>query len=78
MLGTWISLSVSKLPELKDNLTGLRFDWAPQLVTAIALVAGGYGLLANIRWGQPVCLLAMGMLLYTVVASPAYYLQKRE
>ena len=78
LLGIWISLSVSKLPELKENRTEMIFIWAAELLTAIVLVAGGVGLLTISSWGQAVYLLAMGLLLYTVIVSPASYLYKRQ
>jgi len=56
----------------------MLFHWAAELITALALLAGGVGLLLDWIWGVGVYVIAMGMLLYAVVNSSGYFAQKRE
>jgi peptidoglycan/LPS O-acetylase OafA/YrhL len=48
---------------------------AAEFATAGLLIAAGFGLLGRKAWGGRVFLLALGMLLYTLIASPGYYLE---
>lgn len=56
----------------------MLFHWAAEFITALALLAGGVGLLLGWTWGVGVYLISMGMLLYAVVNSSGYFAQKRE
>ena len=56
----------------------MRFHWAAEFVTALALVAGGLGLLAGWAWALPPYLVATGMLIYTVINSPGYFAQQGQ
>ena len=53
-------------------------DVRDEFLTALAMIAGGLGLLTNAPWCRPTYLVAVGMLLYTVIVSPGYFAQKRE
>ena len=78
MIGQWTFFLVTKqVPELKTEPARILLHIAGEFATAIALIIGGAGLLANTNWGTPVYLIAMGMLLYTLIVSPGYYVQKR-
>jgi hypothetical protein len=48
------------------------------MVTAVLLIIGGSSLLAHLGWGQPVFLVAVGMLFYTAIVSPGYFAQKGQ
>jgi hypothetical protein len=79
MIGQWsVSLAKRQVPELKTEPYRIAFHLAGEFVTAIALVAGGLGLLIAAPWGRPTFLVSIGMLLYTVIVSPGYFCQKRE
>jgi hypothetical protein len=54
----------------------MRFHWAAEFATALALVAGGLGLLAGWTWVLPVYLVATSMLIYTVINSPGCFAQQ--
>jgi len=79
MIGQWsVSLFAHKVPELKTEPFRIAFHLAGECLTAVALIAGGLGLITDAFWGQPTYLVSMGMLLYTVIVSPGYFAQKRE
>jgi hypothetical protein len=56
----------------------MRFHWAAEFATALALVAGGLGQLAGRAWALPAYLVATGMLIYTVINSPGYFAQQGQ
>jgi hypothetical protein len=56
----------------------MRFHWAAEFGTAVALEASGLGLLAAHAWAPPAYLVATGMLIYTVVNSPGYFAQQGQ
>ncbi|MEA3334740.1 MAG: hypothetical protein U9R25_02450 [Chloroflexota bacterium] len=79
MIGMWSFLLLTKqVPELETEPLHIRFHIAAEFVTAIALVAGGVGLLTGQSWSQWLYLVAIGMLFYTVIVSPGYYAEKDE
>jgi hypothetical protein len=79
LLWYWGYLATRReIPELDTEPFRMIFHIAGELATAVALLAGGVGLLTNSSWGLPVHLVAMGMLLYTLIASPGYFVQRRE
>ena len=79
MIGQWgVSLYGRRVPELDSEPFRIAFHLAGEGLTAIALIAGGWALLAAAPWARQVYLLASGMLLYTVVVSPGYFAQRRE
>ena len=47
-----------------------------EVATALALIVGGYALFTNKKWGLQAYMLSMGMLLYTLIVSPGYYVQR--
>jgi hypothetical protein len=48
---------------------------AADFTTAILLVIAGVALLRRARWARPLMFFALGMLVYTVIQSPGYYMQ---
>jgi hypothetical protein len=79
MLAQWTFFLVrGQVPELQTEPLRIWFHLVAEFVTAIALIAGGLGLLLAAGWGRPLYLVAMGMLLYTVIVSPGYYAQRGE
>jgi hypothetical protein len=79
MIGQWsISLLSEKVPELKTEPYRIAFHLVGELLTSLALIVGGIGLLTGAEWGQTIYLVAAGMLLYTVIVSPGYSAERRE
>lgn len=79
MIGQWsVSLLAKKVPELKTEPFRIAFHLAGEFLTALALIVSGIGLLTGTDWGPPTYLVSAGMLLYTVIVSPGYFVQRRE
>jgi len=65
LLGTWIVLFLlGKVPELATNPLETGLLLVAEFLTGLSLIVGGIGLLARARWGVPLDLVALGMLLY--------------
>jgi hypothetical protein len=79
MIVQWIMSFVTKqIPELKTEPIRIGFHIAAEMLTAIALIIGGIGLLISTTWAENIFLIAMGMLFYTCVVSPGYFAQKEQ
>jgi len=79
MIAQWSLTYFSKqIPELETERVRILFHIAAEFVTAVALILGGIGLLVNPDWGVSLYLVAIGMLLYTAIASPGYFAQKGQ
>ena len=78
MLGQWTFFLLSgQVPELKTKPAEIVLHITAEFVTAIALLVAGVGLLLATSWGIFLYLVATGMLLYTLIVSPGYYVQRR-
>lgn len=76
MAGMWtVFILTGQVPEFETRPLEILFHLGAEFLTAVGLVAGGVALLLRRRWGMKACLVAMGMLLYTVTQSPGYYAQ---
>ena len=78
MIGTLVSLVPGRQETDLGDPVVARFHWAAELFAAISLVAAGFGLLTYATWGEPVYLISMGMLLYTVIRSRGTYVTARK
>lgn len=78
MTGFWAYLFVARRVEGHQNPVELAYHVAAELLTAALLVASGIGLLSEADWAMALSFLALGMLLYTVIASPGFYAARRE
>jgi hypothetical protein len=77
MIIQWtLSYFSQQIPELETEPLRILFHIAAEMITALMLISGGVGLMANWAWAVPVYLVAIGMLLYTAIASPGYFAQK--
>lgn len=75
--GQWaFSLVTGRVPETRTEPIALGFHLAAEAITAVMLLVGGVGLLAHRSWGGAICLVALGMLLYTIIVSPGYFAQR--
>ena len=76
MLAMWtVLLLTGQAPELATEPLRILFHLAAEALTALTLIAGGIGLLRGRPWARGLTLLGLGMLVYTVIASPGYYAQ---
>lgn len=79
MGGMWTTFLLTGLvPELADEPWSIGLHLAAEFLTALVLVVSGAGLLRRQWWAERLYLLGMGMLFYTLVQSPGYYLQRGE
>lgn len=79
MIGQWtMSYVTRQIPELTTEPIRIRFHLAAEMLTAIALISSGIGLLISFAWAKNVFLIAMGMLFYTSIVSPGYFAQKGQ
>lgn len=77
MLATWgVLLFTGRVPELVTKPLEAYLLLTAEFLTAFSLIAGGYGLLSNRRWGLRGTLVAMGMLLYCVIFSVGVFGQQ--
>ena len=65
LIGTWLVLFVlGNAPELATSPLESGLLLVAEFLTGASLIVGGSGLLARRRWGMPLELVALGMLLY--------------
>ena len=76
MLGMWtVFYLTGNIPELETKPVELAFHLVAEFITAILLISAGAGLLKKTNWGYNLYLVAAGMVLYTMIMSPGYFLQ---
>lgn len=76
MIATWAVLwSVGAIPELTTRPWETAMHLTAEFTTAALLVISGFGLLSGYRWANRINVFASGMLVYTLIQSPGYYLQ---
>ncbi len=74
MVAMWsVFAATDQIPEIDERPKEIAFHLAAEMTTALALIAGGIGLVTGRCWGFPVNTAALGMLAYTVIVSPGYY-----
>lgn len=79
MIFQWSSSYLNgQIPELEDEPIRLGFHLIAEMVTAVGLVISSIGLISQADWATPIYLMAIGMLFYTVIASPGYFAQKGQ
>lgn len=76
MIGLWIMLlSTNQVPELATEPYRILAHILAEILTAALLIISAYGLLRRKSWSQQMHPFSQGALLYTLIASPGYYLQ---
>lgn len=65
-----------QIEELTTKPIDISFHLVNELITAIFLIIGGYGLLRNRIWALKIYFLSMGMLFYSLLTANGYYTQK--
>ncbi len=68
MFGTWAYLLLlDKFPGIKTVPLETGYLLVAEALTSFALIASGYGMLSQRKWGQPLALVALGELIYCTV-----------
>ena len=76
MMSVWILFYVTgSIPELETAPAQIAAHLAAEFVTAVLLIVGGLAMIKDKSWGLNLYLFSMGMLVYTLIQSPGYYLQ---
>jgi hypothetical protein len=78
MMGFWIAAILKDMIPSEEKPWAITFHLFSEFTTAIMLTVSGAGLCFDIEWLQPLSLLSLGMLLYIVIYSPGYYLQRKN
>ncbi|HYM40930.1 MAG TPA: hypothetical protein VEY12_12450 [Thermoplasmata archaeon] len=78
MIGFWGVLVARKQAELDQRPWDMRLHIAAELATAILLVLTGVGAVLESTGLAGLAPIALGMLLYTTVNSPGFYVGKRN
>jgi hypothetical protein len=74
MLAIWAYLlATGDTESLETTALGAALHIAGELVTAIVLIAAGWGLIAAKPWSERAFILANGMLLIAVIHAVAWY-----
>ena len=76
MIGMWtMFLLTGQVPELQTEPARIIMHLAAEFTTAFVLIIGGYALLVKKEWGMRLHQSSLGMLMYTLIVRPGYYLQ---
>ncbi len=76
MIGVWsMFILTGQVPEMATKPAEIMLHLLAEFTTAVLLIGGGIGLIKKIKIGYNLNLVALGMLLYTLIVSPGYYLQ---
>lgn len=77
MIGIWTMFYMTgSIPEINTEPWRIGLHISAEIATGITLILGAWGLMAHKKFGFNIFLLSMGMLLYTLIASPGYYIDK--
>jgi peptidoglycan/LPS O-acetylase OafA/YrhL len=79
MAGMWsVFIITGQVPEFTFKPVEISLHLIAEFLTSILLIIAGIGILKKQRKAYNLNLVALGMLLYTLIVSPGYYLQKGE
>ncbi|TXT55318.1 MAG: conserved membrane protein of unknown function [Candidatus Thorarchaeota archaeon] len=76
IIGLWIILmSTNQIPELQTEFYRVITHIFAEIITAVLLLVSSIGLALDRKWGIRLYTFSLGALLYTLIASPGYYIQ---
>ena len=76
MIIMWSFFIVSgQVPEFQTKPEEILLHIVAEMLTALLLLVSGVLVLRRITWGNLTLLVAIGMLFYTMIVSPGYYIQ---
>ncbi len=77
MIAMWAVLwGTGSIPEMATRPWEIAMHLTAEFTTAILITISGIGLLAGARWASRLNVFASGMLVYSLIQSPGYYLQR--
>jgi hypothetical protein len=76
MLAVWSAFwALGAIPEMMSRPWEIAMHLTAEFTTAGLLITSGIALLVGARWAVRVNVFASGMLVYSLIQSPGYYLQ---
>ncbi len=79
MISMWFFFFLSNsIPELETEPVRISMHILAEIITAFLLISSGIGLLKHQDWASKLNLFALGMLIYTLIQSPGYFLETKE
>jgi hypothetical protein len=76
MIAQWtLSIISGSVPELQTEPWRIGFHLAAEFSTAIILIVGGIAVLRSVAWGRTALLIGLGMVIYSEIVSPGYFVQ---
>lgn len=79
MMAMWsFFLASGQVPELTERPAEIVLHLIAEFATAVVLVVGGIAVRAGAPLGRHIATLGFGMLLYTIIVSPGYYIERGE
>lgn len=81
VLGFWtVALLGRSVPEITSGGTEIWFHITAEVATGLILLAGGVGIFidATAMWSVVLSTLGLGMLAYTLIVSPGYYVERHN
>ena len=79
MLSMWVFLlGKREVPELTTKPTQIYFHLVAELLTSIALIIGGIGLIMNQSWGVALFFISIGMAIYSTLNAAGFYGQLKD
>ena len=72
-----VAIARGRVPELATRPAEIRLHLVAEFATATVLIIGGVASIA-IPFGLPLLLFGLGMLTYTTIVSPGYFLDRGE
>jgi len=78
IIGMWIVFyAAGNIPELVTEPVRISMHILAEVIT-IMLIIGGIFILTGIKWGKEIYFLSMGMLIYTLIQSPGYFIETKD
>jgi len=79
VLGMWtVSLVRHQVPELATKPWEIRTHITAETIMAVTAVAGGVSTLLDLPQGPAILMFGLGMIVYSIINSSGYYLQRRQ
>ncbi len=79
MAAQWAAaLRTGRVPELATRPAEIRLHLLDEFLTAAVLATGGTTTIGGWAPGRSILLLGLGMLTYTAIVSPGYFIDRRE
>ena len=79
MAGMWtVFIITGQVPEIATQTAAITLHLIAEFATSILLIIAGISLIKRKRMGYNLNLIGLGMLFYTLIVSPGYYIQNQE